>query len=76
MHLSDTNSIVQHLKKSSLSTTEYRKILTENTILEQDDKQTKLILDALPIRSIETNLIELIVNPVLMYLNIFSYLYY
>ena len=30
MHLSDTCSIAHHLKKDSSSTTEFRKILTEN----------------------------------------------
>ena len=32
MHLSDTSSIAQHLKKHSCPTTELRKILTDNTI--------------------------------------------
>ena len=34
MHLSGTSSIWQHLKKHSHQTTEFRKILTEKTILE------------------------------------------
>ena len=47
MHLSDTSSIAQHLKRHSCSTTELWKILTENTILEhQNNKQKLQILEA------------------------------
>ena len=49
MHLSDTSSIAQHLKKHSCPTTQLRKILTDNTtILEhQNNKQKLQILEAL-----------------------------
>ena len=54
MHLSDTNSIAQHLKKHSYPTTEIRKILTENTILEhQNNKQKLQFLEALYIRNMQ-----------------------
>ena len=48
MHLFDTNSIAQHLKKHSYPTTELRKILIENTtILEHQNNKKKLqILEA------------------------------
>ena len=43
MHLSDTSSIAQHLKKHSCPTTELRKILTDNTtILEHQNNKQKL----------------------------------
>ena len=53
MHLSDTSSIAQHLKKHSCPTPELRKILTNNTtILEhQNNKQKLQILEALHIRN-------------------------
>ena len=48
MHLSDTSSIAKHLKKHSCPTTEFQKILTEKTILEQQNNKQKLqILEAL-----------------------------
>ena len=55
MHLSDTNSIAQHLKKHSCPTTQLRKILTDNTtILEhQNNKQKLQILEALYIRNLQ-----------------------
>ena len=55
MHLSDTSSIAQHLKKHSCPTTELRKILTDNTtILEhQNNKQKLQILQALHIRNMQ-----------------------
>ena len=55
MHLSDTSSIAQHLKKHSCPTTQLRKILTDNTtILEhQNDKQKLQILKALYIRNLQ-----------------------
>ena len=58
MHLSDTSSIAQHLKKHSYPTTELRKILTENTtILEHQNKKQKLqILEALHIRNMQPKL--------------------
>ena len=57
MHLSVTSSIAQYLKQHSSSTTELRKILTENTILEhQNNKQKLQILEALHIRNIQHKL--------------------
>ena len=49
MHLSDTSTIAQRLKKHSCPTTQLRKILTDNTtILEhQNNKQKLQILEAL-----------------------------
>ena len=75
MHLSDTSSIAQHLKKHSCPTTELQKILIENTtILEQQNKKQKLqIFEALHIRNTNPNLTELILKPELMYLDVFSY---
>ena len=70
MHLIDTSSKEQRLKKHSYLTTEFRKILTKNTILEQ---QKLLILEALHIRNIHVNLIELILKLVRMYLDVSSY---
>ena len=50
MHLSDTRSIAQHLKNPSCQKTEFRVILTENTILEKQNRKQKFqILEALPI---------------------------
>ena len=58
MHLSDTSSIAQHLKKHSCPTTQLRKILTDNTtILEHKNNKQKLqILDALHIRNMQPKL--------------------
>ena len=58
MHLSDTSSIAQHLKKHSCPTTQLRKILTDNTtILEhQNNKQKLQILEALHIRNMQPTL--------------------
>ena len=57
MHLSDTCSIAQHLKKHSCPTTELRKILTDNRILEhQNNKQKLQILEALRIRNMQPTL--------------------
>ena len=58
MHLSDTSSIVQHLRKHSCPTTELRKNLTKDTtILEhQNNKQKLQILEALHIRNIQPKL--------------------
>ena len=57
MHLSDTSSIAQHLKKHSCPTTELQKILTKNTILEhQNNKQKLQILEALQIKNIQPKL--------------------
>ena len=51
MHLSDNSSIAQHLKKHSYPKTEFQKILTENTILEQQNSKQKLMnLEALHIK--------------------------
>ena len=47
-------SIVVHLKKHSCPTTQLRKILTDNTILEhQNNKQKLHILEALHIRNMQ-----------------------
>ena len=53
MHLSDTSSIAQHLKKHSCSTDELWKILTDNTIIleQQNSKQRLQILEALHIKN-------------------------
>ena len=58
MHLSDTSSIAQHLKKHSCPTTQLRKLLIDNTtILEhQNNKQKLQILEALHIRNIQPTL--------------------
>ena len=58
MHLSDTSSIAQHLKKDSCPTTDLRKILTDNsTILEhQNNKQKLQILETLHIRNMQPTL--------------------
>ena len=57
MHLSDTSSIAQHLKKHSCPTTELHKILSKNKILEQQNNKQKLqILEALHIRNIQSKL--------------------
>ena len=58
MHLSDTISIAQHLKRHSFTTTEFRKTLTENTtILEQQNNKQKLqILKTEHIRNILSKL--------------------
>ena len=58
MHLSDTSSIAQHLKKHSYPTTELQEILTNNTtILEhQNNKQKLQILEARHIRNMQPTL--------------------
>ena len=58
MHLSDTSSIAQHLKKHSCPTAQLQKILTDNTtILEhQNNKQKLQILEALHIRNLQPTL--------------------
>ena len=58
LYLSDTSSIIQHLKKHSFPTTELRKILIDNTtILEhQNNKQKLQILEALHIRNMQQTL--------------------
>ena len=57
MHLSDINSIAQHLKKHTCPTTDVRKILTENTISEHQNNTQKLqILEALHIRNMQPKL--------------------
>ena len=53
MYFSDTNFIAQHLKKHSCPTTDLRKILSDDTILEQQNNKQKLqIPEALRIRNI------------------------
>ena len=58
MHRSDTSSISQHLNKDFCSTTEFQKILAQNTtILEQQDSKQRLrILKALHARNKSPNL--------------------
>ena len=58
MHLSDSSSIAQHLKKHSRPTSQLQKILTDNTtILEhQNNKQKLQILEALHIRNMQPKL--------------------
>ena len=56
MHLSDTSSIAQHLKKYSCPT-QLRKILTDNTtMLEHQNKRKLQILEALHIRNMQLTL--------------------
>ena len=54
MHFSDTSSISQHLKKHSCLPNEFRKILTKNTTIleQQNNKQKQQILEALHIRNV------------------------
>ena len=75
MHLSDTSSIAQHLKKHSCPTTQLRKILTDNTtILEhQNNNKNFRFSKHYILETCNQHLIELIIKPVLMYLNVFSY---
>ena len=58
MQLSDTSSIAQNLKTHSCPTTELQKILTENTIIleQQNNKQKLRILEPLLIRNIQPKL--------------------
>ena len=58
MHLFDTSSIAQHLKKHSCLTTQLRNILNNNTtILEhQNNKQKLQILEALHITTMQPTL--------------------
>ena len=57
MHLADTSSIARHQKKHSCPMTEFQKILTESTILlEQQNKQKLQILEVLHIRNIQPKL--------------------
>ena len=62
-------------KKHSCPTTQLRKILTDNTtILEhQNNKQKLQILEAYILETCNQHSIELIFEPVLMNLNVFSY---
>ena len=55
MHISDTSSIAQHLKKHSCPTTQLRKILTDNTTIltHQNNKQKLHTLEALYIRNLQ-----------------------
>ena len=54
MHLSDTSSIAQPLKHHSCPTTQLRKILIDNTILEQQNNKQKLqILEVLHIKNMQ-----------------------
>ena len=75
MHLSDTSSIAQHLKKHSCPTTQLRKFLTDNTkilehqIINKNFRFSKHYIS----ETCSRHLIELIFKPVLMYLNVFSY---
>ena len=58
MHLSDTSSKAQRLKKHSCPTTQLRKILIDNTteLEHQNNKQKLQILEALHIRNIQPTL--------------------
>ena len=71
----DTNSIAQHLKKHSCPTIEFRKILTENTTIleQQNNKQNYRVSRHYILGIYNPNLIEFILKPVLMYINVFSY---
>ena len=51
MHLSDTSSIAQHLKRHSCPTTQLRKILTDNTTILDHQNNKLQILEALYIRN-------------------------
>ena len=54
VHLSDTSSIAQYLKKHSCPTTQLRKILTDNTtILEHQNNKKLQILEALHIGNMQ-----------------------
>ena len=76
MHLSDTSSIAQHLKKHSCPTTQLRKILTDNTtILKIINKNFRFSKHSI-LETCNQHLIELIIKPVLTYLNVFSYWHY
>ena len=59
MHLSDTNSIVQHLRKHSYPTTEFTKSFyrKHEILYEQNNKQKLQILEAVYIRSKHAKLI-------------------
>ena len=74
MHLSDTSSIAQHLKKHSCPTTQLRKILTDNTtILEnQNNKKNYRFSKHYLLKTCNRHLIELIFKSVLMYLNVLA----
>ena len=66
MHLSDTSSIAQHLKNIHAQQQNYRKFLPKT-------QQYSRFLRHYILETYNPNLIELILKPVLMYLNIFSY---
>ena len=74
MHLSDTSSMAQHLKKHSCPTTELQKILTEFAtvfnikITSKNYRFSRYFI----LGTYNPNIIELIFKPVLMYLNVFS----
>ena len=75
MHLSDTSSIAQHLKKHSCPTTQIRKFSPTTQqyynikIINKNFRFSNHYISEMCSR----HLIELIFKPVLMYLNVFSY---
>ena len=71
-HVSDTISIAYHLKKHSCLKTEFRRILTENTVIigKQNNKNYRFSILSISERYYQ-NSIESISNPV-MFLNVFS----
>ena len=74
MHLSNLSSIAQHLKKHSYATSAFQKILSDNTtILEQQNNKDYRLTKTYTSETNIQNSIELILNPVLMYSNVFSY---
>ena len=80
MHLSDTSSIAQHLKKNiHAQQHNYGIFFTEDTAILEQKKITSKSYRFSKHYILETcnpNLIELILKPVLMYLNVFSYWHY
>ena len=72
LHLSDTSSITQDLKKHSCPSTEFRKILTENNDIRTTSKNYRFSRRYI-LEIYNPNWIELILNVELMYLNVFSY---
>ena len=78
MHLSDTSSIAQHLKKHSCPKTQLRKFspttqqYSNIKIINKNFRFSKHYI----LETCNQHLIELIFKPVLTYLNVFSYWHY
>ena len=78
MHLSDTSSIAQHLKKHSFQQHNYEKFspttqqYSNIKIINKNFRFSKHYI----LETCNQHLIELIFKPVLMYLNVFSYWHY